>query len=609
MKKTIITIIVLAAIAGSVGAYYKFRTSDEAAKITTLPVTRGDVVEVVGASGTLQTVNKVQIGSQVSGTIKALHADFNEIVHAGQVIAELDPSLIQTQIEQGKANLVRAQADLDRLKVTAEDARVKLRRTQELADKKLVAPQELEAAQLTVKSADAQIKSSEASYVQAQASLNQTQVNLEHCTITTPITGIIINRAVEVGQTVAASMNAPLLFEVAADLTKLQVIASIDESDVGRMRPGQVVRFRVDAYPGDEFTGTVTQVRLQPITVQNVVTYNTVINVPNPDYKLKPGMTANVSIEVARKNDVLRVPAAAIRFRPTADIFQALNLPLPPEMQRGQGGQRAQAGQNGSGRGGSQGARGERAGGAQSGGQNAAPAASAAGSQAAQQTADASGGGNRQGRRGADQGGQAAELGNRSGIRTPGQDSAGGRGGDRGAGGATAEERRQRMQERLAAMTPEERQAFQERMKSGGRGGDQSGFGGRQNQGQGRGEQVARDGQTTPAQVAAVNPAAAQTVDSLFGPLPPTESTGRVWIWVGGELKGVRVRLGITDGTYTELLSGELQAGQELVTLIVTPAAAQAASTRSPLMPGGPGQRGGSPGGFGGGGGQRGGGR
>jgi HlyD family secretion protein len=607
MKKIIITIIVLAAIAGSVGAYYKLRGPEEGPKVTTLPVSRGDVVEVVGASGTLQAVTTVQVGTQVSGIIKSLHnIDFNSIVKAGQVIAELDPSLIQTQIEQGKANLVRAQADLDRLKVSADDARNKLKRTQELAAKKLVAPQDLEAAEVAVRSADAQIKSSEASYVQAVASLNQTQVNLDHCIITAPIDGIVISRNVDVGQTVAASMSAPTIFIIAADLTKMQVNASVDESDVGRMRPGQVVRFRVDAFPGEEFFGTVAQVRLQPVTVQNVVTYATVINVPNPELKLKPGMTANVSIEIARKNDVLRVPNAALRFRPTADIFQALNLAVPPELQRGQGGQRGQGNANGQG--------GQRGGGTQSGGpgganrggQNAAPATStpapAAAPQASAQPqprpAASAPATDQQGRRGGDQQAQSADRGNR------GDAQSGQFGG--GRGGGTPEERRQRLEQRMASMTPEERQAFQDRMARG-RGGDPSAGGNRQ----GRGTTAApgAPAATAGSRLAAVSPAANQTIDSLFGPLPVTETSGRAWLWVGGELKSVRLRLGITDGTYTELLSGELQAGQELVTQIVTPAAAQAAATRSPLMPGGPGQRGGMPGGGMPGGGQRGGGR
>ena len=250
MKKWITILVVLAVVvAGSVGAYYRFRGPEGEVKVTTLPVSKGEIVESVGATGTLQAVTTVQVGSQVSGNIKALYADFNSIVKQGQVVAELDPSLIQTQIEQGRANLARSQADVDRLRVSVEDARSKLKRNQSLADRKLVSPQDLEASQVAVRAAEAQLKSAEAAVIQSQASLNQSEVNLQHTVIEAPIDGIVISRNVDVGQTVAASMNAPTLFIIAADLTKMQVNANVDESDVGRIRPGQRVRFRVDAYP------------------------------------------------------------------------------------------------------------------------------------------------------------------------------------------------------------------------------------------------------------------------------------------------------------------------------------------------------------------------
>ena len=207
-------------------------------------------------------------------------------------------------------------------------------------DKNLIPRTDLETAEVNVKSADAQIKSAEASLVQAKASLNNQKVNLDHTVITAPIDGIVISRNVDQGQTVAASMNAPTLYILAADLTKMQVLANIDEADVGRMRPGQDVTFRVDAFPTETFNGVVEQVRLQPAVVQNVVTYSTVIAVPNAELKLKPGMTANVNIEVARKSNVLRLPAAALRFRPTEEMFQVLNQEMPPEA-RGRGGMNA----------------------------------------------------------------------------------------------------------------------------------------------------------------------------------------------------------------------------------------------------------------------------
>jgi RND family efflux transporter MFP subunit len=226
---------------------------------------------------------------------EALYADFNSIVKKGQLIAKIDPQLIQTQIEQAQANFARSQADLERLKVTLADAQSKLKRAEGLAVKRLIPDSELETAQVNVRMAEAQLRSSQAALTQAQASLNQNMVNLQNTDIFAPIDGIVISRNVDQGQTVAASFNAPTLFIIAADLTRMQARASVDEADVGLMRPGQTARFRVDAYPLDEFTGTVSQVRLQPVVSQNVVTYVTVIDVPNPNLKLKPGMTANVT--------------------------------------------------------------------------------------------------------------------------------------------------------------------------------------------------------------------------------------------------------------------------------------------------------------------------
>src|SRR5688572_104131 len=330
MRKTLLILVAVALLGGGAYAYYRYSQKPEPPTITTARVTRGDLAETVGATGALQAVTTVQVGTQVSGTIQELNADFNSLVRKGQVLARLDPSLIQSQIEQARANLIRAEADLERLRVSLEDSRTKLTRAKELAAKKLIAQTELEAAEVAVRSAEAQLRSQQAGVTQSQASLRQNQVNLAHTVIESPIDGLVISRNVDVGQTVAASMSAPTLFVLAADLTKMQVLASLDESDVGRIRPGQAVRFRVDAFPTDEFTGSVTQVRLQPTTVQNVVTYQTVIDVPNPGLKLKPGMTANVNIEIARRDNVVRVPNGALRFRPTAETFAALGQTPPP---------------------------------------------------------------------------------------------------------------------------------------------------------------------------------------------------------------------------------------------------------------------------------------
>jgi HlyD family secretion protein len=307
----------------SAGAYYS-RRGEAVPEITAEPVTRGSVVSVVAATATLEAVTTVQVGTQVSGNIQALYADFNSIVRKGELLARLDPSLYESAIEQARANLARAEADRDRLAVGRADAESKLTRARELAERQLIPAQELEAAEVALKSAEAQVKSAAAQVTQARAALSQAQVNLAKTAITSPIDGIVIARNVDVGQTVAASLQAPTLFVLAADLRQMQLQANIDEADLGRIEAGQPVTFAVDAYPGETFRGSVEQVRLNPVIEQNVVTYAAIISAPNPDLKLKPGMTANVAVEIARRDDVLRVPAAALRFRPTAQLLDVL---------------------------------------------------------------------------------------------------------------------------------------------------------------------------------------------------------------------------------------------------------------------------------------------
>jgi HlyD family secretion protein len=317
MKRRIALLAVaIVGVTAAVAAYLNANAAAEAPAFTTAAVTRGSVVETVEATGTLEAVTTVQVGTQVSGTIESLHADFNSRVQRGQVIARLDPALLQAQVDQAQATVARLQADAERTRVTLDDALVKLRRARELFDKQLIPALDVENAEATVRQAEASLKASQAQVTQAQGSLNQSRVNLNHTIITAPVDGIVISRSVDVGQTVAASMSAPTLFVIAKDLAEMQVNASIDESDIGRIEAGQAVTFHVDAYPRETFTGTVSQVRLQPTVAQNVVSYVTVIAVPNRELKLKPGMTANVTIEVARVDNTLRVPGAALRFRP-----------------------------------------------------------------------------------------------------------------------------------------------------------------------------------------------------------------------------------------------------------------------------------------------------
>jgi HlyD family secretion protein len=296
--------------------FFVLRGRGEATQYTFGTVDRGDVVEVVGATGTLEAVTTVQIGSQVSGTIQSLYADFNSQVKKGQVIARLDPSILQARLGQAEANLLSARANVDRAKATVEDTRQKYERAKELAAQKLIAETELETAKANYDGGVASLKASQAAESQAVASVNQAKVDLSHTVIDTPIDGVVISRNVDVGQTVAASFQAPVLFVIANDLARMRVNAAVDEADVGRVREGQDVVFHVDAFPEREFKGVVEQVRLNPTTVSNVVSYNTIVAVDNRDLLLRPGMTATVSIVARKAENALRLPAAALRFRP-----------------------------------------------------------------------------------------------------------------------------------------------------------------------------------------------------------------------------------------------------------------------------------------------------
>ena len=309
MKKRILAAILLTlTLSVSVAAYYRYRATDAAGpEVTTTTVSVGDVHQTVQATGTLEAVSTVQVGSQLSGRIAELLADYNSVVRKGQVIARLDPSIFEAQAAQSRATLTRVRAQVERARVQREDAAHKLARAKELSARQLLAASDLDTAQSTYDAADADWKSAQADVVQAEASLSQSEVNLEHAVIRSPIDGIVISRSVDVGQTVAAAMQAPTLFVIANDLSRMQVNASIDEADIGVIRPRQDVRFKVDAFPDREFEGRVVQVRLQPTVVQNVTTYTTVIEVPNPDLALKPGMTASVTIDVAGRTRVLRV--------------------------------------------------------------------------------------------------------------------------------------------------------------------------------------------------------------------------------------------------------------------------------------------------------------
>jgi HlyD family secretion protein len=306
----------VAIVAAALALFFAFRRREAPARYAATPAERGDVVDVVGATGALQAVTTVQVGSQVSGTIETLAVDFNDHVKKGQVIARLDPSLFQARLGQMQANLAAAQANVERARSTVEDAKQRFERAKALSAENLLPAADLETAKANHDGAVAALKAAVASVTQARASVNQSEVDLGHTVIRAPIDGVVIARNVDVGQTVAASLQAPTLFVIANDLTQMQVSASIDEADIGRVRAGQAVTFRVDSYPDREFEGRVDQVRLQPTVVQNVVTYNAIISAANPGQRLMPGMTATVSVIVRKAEGALRIPASALRFRP-----------------------------------------------------------------------------------------------------------------------------------------------------------------------------------------------------------------------------------------------------------------------------------------------------
>ncbi|HZR06578.1 MAG TPA: efflux RND transporter periplasmic adaptor subunit [Candidatus Udaeobacter sp.] len=286
-----------------------------AASYQSATITRGPITQAVTATGTLNPVVNVQVGSQVSGNIAKLFVDFNSQVKAGQIVAQIDPALFQATVTQAEGDLASAQAAL-------ELARVNAKRTQELFTRKTSSQADLDQAMANLHTAEANVKIK-------QGALDKARADLDHCKITSPIDGVVISRSVDVGQTVAASLQAPVIFVIANDLTKMQIDANVAEADVGVVKIDQNVDFTVDAFPTETFHGKVVQVRNAPITVQNVVTYDTVIGVSNPELKLKPGMTANVSIIVAHKDDALQIKNAALRYRPP-DATPVVTRPTSP---------------------------------------------------------------------------------------------------------------------------------------------------------------------------------------------------------------------------------------------------------------------------------------
>lgn len=339
-KKITIGVVTLVVVTGIVLGFSLIKgNKNNGVKYKKEALKKGDIEALVVTTGTLNPVTIVDVGSQVSGKIKDLYVDFNSQVKEGQIIATIDPEFFSTRVKQNEANFQSSKASLEKSKVTLENAKKKLDRALNLFEKNLISYEEKETAETQYFSTKADLQSAEARLEQAKSQLDSTKVDLAYTIIKSPIDGIVINRNINVGQTVAASFQAPVLFQIANDLSKMQVECSVDEADIGKVKEGQSVKFTVDAFPNDSFTGKVTQVRYSPEIVQNVVTYTTIVEVNNPEMKLRPGMTATVSVVFGEAKNKLLVPNAALRFTPqlSPEEMQEMFENMRNEMRAGRG--------------------------------------------------------------------------------------------------------------------------------------------------------------------------------------------------------------------------------------------------------------------------------
>jgi HlyD family secretion protein len=324
MKKFFKFLIVLAAVAAAgYWGYQKMIPSSPIYVYRTQAVTRGSISSSISATGTVNAVEMVEVGTQVSGTINELYADFNSPVKKGQLLAVLDPDVLASRVEESKASLTVANAGVSKAKAELENATRTYSRNKELWDRKLIARSDLDTAQTSLTLAKASLTEANSKVVQAKESLRQAETNLQYTKIVSPIDGVVISRQVDVGQTVAASLQAPTLFSIAKDLTQMQVEANVDEADIGRIAEGQKAVCKFDSWPDDSFEAVVSQKRLSPETISNVVTYVVILRIDNLEGKLMPGMTANISVVTEQRDDVVKVPAAALRFTPPADVLAA----------------------------------------------------------------------------------------------------------------------------------------------------------------------------------------------------------------------------------------------------------------------------------------------
>jgi HlyD family secretion protein len=401
---------VIAVVVGAIGFVLikkPWAKADDAITYTTVPVTRGNLAAQVTANGTLSAVGTVQVGAQVSGRVVELHADFNSIVKKGQVIAKLDEQVLKSQIDQATASLALAAANVNKAQVALSDAERQLARQKTLQSQQLIAGATVEQAQVAFDTARASLVAARATQAQAQANLSQAKLNMTYATIYSPVDGVVLSRAVELGQTVAASLQAPVLFTIAEDLARMQIDTAVSESDVGRLTEQMKATFTVDAFPGRQFSGVVRQVRNAPTTTQGVVTYDAVIDVDNADKALRPGMTTNVTFVLEQVADAIKIPNSAVRFKPSREQLAAI-FPDFVARARGSGG-----GGPGGGFGGAS---------AGPGGAGAGPGAPGAGAGGQGAGAGAQGGGRRRGAEGAEGGRQGG-----GGDGTAGEARGGGR--------------------------------------------------------------------------------------------------------------------------------------------------------------------------------------
>jgi len=329
MTRRMLAIAGAIALGSGVGWYWWHGRGSDTLRVTTANVTPGTVVEAVSATGTVAATRTVDVGTLVSGLVTNVAVDYNSIVHTGQVIAELDRSTYQTALASAEAAVDKAQIDLAGEQATLAVDQHTVERIAALVASGDDNQQDLDQARITVVEDQAQVLDDQSAVTTAKSGVEQAQINLDHCTITSPVDGVVIARNVDAGQTVQASVAAPTLYELATDLSTLDVIGNIEEADVTKVRPGDAVRFTVQAYPRVPFRGTVTEVRLTPTVTSDVVIYQVVIRAENADLRLLPGMTASVVVDTAETDDVLRVPNAALTFRPTAAMFNALHEALP----------------------------------------------------------------------------------------------------------------------------------------------------------------------------------------------------------------------------------------------------------------------------------------